>query len=264
MDIFNSQQKERAALILRNNNLLPLSGLYSSEIKQLGVAWAYYSGKIEGNTYTYVETEALLSDGITSTKRYEDAKALKNLYNTFMNELGYIKEGNKEVIDDKLIFRLHMNFTEDLISDEERGKFRHRPVGITGTEYKPPKNQQEIALKFSEILFNMTNVKDVLERAVYLHLNMAKLQPFVDGNKRTSRMLESIVLMNHDIVPIYSTQDKDIIEYRKGLIDFYETDNYSTYANYFLDKKLAQLQEMTSEKLGSNIEEKEIKRRRGR
>lgn len=34
-------------------------------------------GKIEGNTYTYVETEALLKDGITSEKKYEDAKMLK-------------------------------------------------------------------------------------------------------------------------------------------------------------------------------------------
>lgn len=41
----------------------------------------YYSGKIEGNTYTYVETEALLKDGITSEKQYENAKMLKNLHN---------------------------------------------------------------------------------------------------------------------------------------------------------------------------------------
>ena len=44
----------------------------------------YYSGKIEGNTYTYVETEALLKDGITSEKQYENAKMLKNLHNLFV------------------------------------------------------------------------------------------------------------------------------------------------------------------------------------
>ena len=57
MDIFNKQQKVLADFILENNNIMPLSKLYSSEIKELAVAWAYYSGKIEGNTYTFVETD---------------------------------------------------------------------------------------------------------------------------------------------------------------------------------------------------------------
>lgn len=56
-----------------------MSDLYSNELKDLAVVWCYYSGKIEGNTYTYAETEALLKDGITSEKKYEDAKMLKNL-----------------------------------------------------------------------------------------------------------------------------------------------------------------------------------------
>lgn len=59
------------------NKHAKLSSLVSSEIKDLAVVWCYYSGKIEGNTYTYVETEALLKDNITSEKRYEDAKMLK-------------------------------------------------------------------------------------------------------------------------------------------------------------------------------------------
>ena len=75
---------------------------YSKEIKDLAIVWCYYSGKREGNTYTYVKTEALLKDGITSEKRDEDAKMLKNLYHTFINELEYIhKEKNKEIIDER-------------------------------------------------------------------------------------------------------------------------------------------------------------------
>ena len=77
--IFNEEQQKKAAFILESP-LSKLSELYSNEIKDLAVVWCYYSGKIEGNTYTYVETEALLKDGITSEKRYEDAKMLKNLY----------------------------------------------------------------------------------------------------------------------------------------------------------------------------------------
>lgn len=78
--IFNAEQQKKAAFIL-GSPLTQLSELYSNEIKDLAIVWCYYSGKIEGNTYTYVETEALLKDGITSEKRYEDAKMLKNLCN---------------------------------------------------------------------------------------------------------------------------------------------------------------------------------------
>ena len=45
-------------------------------------------------------------------------------------------------------------------------------------------------------------------------------------------MLESISLMNADIIPVYSAKDADILHYRKGLITFYETGDYSRYADY--------------------------------
>lgn len=110
--IFNEEQQKKASFILENP-LSKLSELYSNEIKDLAVVWCYYSGKIEGNTYTYVETEALLKDGITSEKRYEDAKMLKNLYNTFISELEYIhKEKNQEIIDERTLFRVHQ-FPQD-------------------------------------------------------------------------------------------------------------------------------------------------------
>ena len=101
------------------NKYAKLSLLASSEIKDLAVVWCYYSGKIEGNTYTYVETEALLKDNITSEKRYEDAKMLKNLYNTFVSEMEYINKGhNREQIDERTLFRLHRSISSELVSSE--------------------------------------------------------------------------------------------------------------------------------------------------
>lgn len=67
MNIFTDKQLQKAEQILCSP-LAKLSDLTSSDIRNLAVVWSYYSGKIEGNTYTYVETEALLKDGITSEK----------------------------------------------------------------------------------------------------------------------------------------------------------------------------------------------------
>lgn len=242
--IFNEEQQKKAAFILESP-LAKLSELYSNEIKDLAVVWCYYSGKIEGNTYTYVETEALLKDGITSEKKYEDAKMLKNLYNTFISELEYInKERNQETIDERTLFRIHQSISTGLVSNEESGSLRTRAVRISGTEYVPPKNLQEIRSKLNEILFQQEEYFNPLEKAVYLHCNLARLQPFIDGNKRTARMVESIVLMNTGIIPVYSVKDSDILNYRKGLIAFYEAEDYCKYADYFLNRQIERIKEI--------------------
>lgn len=242
--IFNEEQQKKASFILENS-LSKLSELYSNEIKDLAIVWCYYSGKIEGNTYTYVETEALLKDCITSEKRYEDAQMLKNLYNTFISELEYIhKEKNQEMIDERTLFRVHQSISAGLVSNEESGLLRAHAVRISGTEYILPKNRQEIESKLNEILFQQEGYVNPLEKAVYLHCNLARLQPFIDGNKRTARVIESIALMNAGIIPVYSAKDSDILNYRKGLIAFYETEDYNLYADYFLNRQIERINEI--------------------
>lgn len=247
--IFDEEALYKATFILESP-YAKLSDLTSSEIKDLAVVWCYYSGKIEGNTYTYVETEALLKDGITSEKRYEDAKMLKNLYNTFISELEYINKGqNQEIIDERTLFRVHQSISTGLVSSEESGALRTRAGRISGTEYVPPKNLQEIKSKLGEILFEQKSYVNPLEKAVYLHCNIARLQPFIDGNKRTSRMIESIALMNADIIPVYSSKDADMLNYRKGLIAFYETENYTQYADFILNKQISRINEIAPEEM---------------
>lgn len=241
--IFNDIDKTKADFII-NSKHAKLSDLISSEIKELAVVWCYYSGKIEGNTYTYVETEALLKDGITSEKKYEDAKMLKNLYNSFVGVLETIKKDGPYPLNEFNITGLHSLLTDGLVRDIHRGILRSMPVRITGTEYIPPKEEDEIKKTFSEILFFSEEYKNPLEKAVYLHCNIARLQPFIDGNKRTSRLLESITLMNADIIPVYSSKDADLLHYRKGLLHFYETKDYSQYVKYFLDRQITRINEI--------------------
>ena len=247
MNIFTDKQLQKAEQILCSP-LAKLSDLTSSDIRNLAVVWSYYSGKIEGNTYTYVETEALLKDGITSEKRYEDAKMLENLHNVFVSEMEYIhKGGNTEMIDERTLLRLHSGLSSGLVSDEEAGQFRTRPVRISGTEYIPPRDVYEIRFKLSEVLYRQTELDNPLERAVYLHCNIAKIQPFIDCNKRTARLVESIVMMNAGLIPVYSAREADILNYRKGLVSFYENGAYELYADYFLERQISRIRELTAD-----------------
>lgn len=237
VNIFTPEQRARAEAII-NSPYSSLKSLNSTEIKELAIVWCYYSARIEGNTYTYVETEALLKDNITSSKRYEDAKMLKNLYNTFVSQLRYIfHDGNREVIDERLLLRIHRLITAELVPTEESGKIRERGVRISGTEYTPPKSSVEIRHQLAELFHLQETIENPIERAIFLHCHIAKLQPFIDGNKRTSRMVESIVLINDGIIPIYSTRDSDILDYRQALVNFYESGDYSEYVEYLLLKQ---------------------------
>ena len=234
---------------------MPLSNLYSSQVKDLALEWSYYSGKIEGSTYTFVQTEMLIKDNIVSGRDYTEAKMLKNMYNTFVSEVEYIKkENNIETIDERLVLRLHSYFSDDLLENRVRGVLRTMPVRISGTEYVPPMDAFDIERRFSEIIKEQHLYENPFERAIFLHCNMARLQPFIDCNKRTSRMLESIVLMNADIVPIFSVKEEDMEKYKDGILRFYETGDYEVYADFVLEQKLKYLQFFSKEDLREEFE----------
>ena len=102
---------------------------------------------------------------------------LKNLHNLFVSEMEYIHKGkNSEIIDERTLLRLHSGMSSDLVSDEEAGQFRTRPVRISGTDYVPPRDVYEIRFKLSEVLYRQTELENPLERAVYLHCNIARIR----------------------------------------------------------------------------------------
>ena len=149
--IFNEEQQNKAAFIC-SNPIARLSELYRSEVENLAIIWCYYSGKIEGNSYTYVETETLLKDQITSLKEYEDAEILITLHNTFTTELEYIKERNSKEIDKSTLFRVYQSISAGLVPDEESEHLRNRPVCVSGIEYTPTKELHRISENLDEIL----------------------------------------------------------------------------------------------------------------
>jgi len=106
-------------------------------------------------------------------------------------------------------------------------------------------NKHEIQVLLNQILIGQDQYQNPLERVVFLHCNIAKIQPFIDGNKRTSRLVECLVLMNNNTILVYSTQDKDILDYRKALIHFYETGDYNLYSDYFLDRQIERINQLS-------------------
>lgn len=105
---------------------------------------------------------------------------------------------------------MYQSISAGLVPDKKSGYLRNRPVCASDIECTPTKELHKIWEKLDEILYQQEQYANPLERAVYLHCNIAQLQPFTSENKHTPRMIESIVLMHADIIPVYSLRDADV------------------------------------------------------
>jgi Fic family protein len=106
-------------------------------------------------------------------------------------------------------------------------------IGITGTNYKPLDNEFQIREALEKACDLVNQTKDVFEKAVILMLLIAYIQPFVDGNKRTSRLSGNAILQSFDSC-LLSYRSMDEIEYKKAILLFYEQNNISYFKELFL------------------------------
>ena len=113
--------------------------------------------------------------------------------------------------------------------------FRNHPVGITGTLYRPPAKIDAIqrAMTKSVELINKNN--NIFFQAFVLLIMIAYIQPFEDGNKRTSRMVANAI-MHANRYPMLSYRNIDAVEYRKAMILFYEQNNISYIKKIFIEQ----------------------------
>ena len=76
---------------------------------------------------------------------------------------------------------------------------------------------------------------DPYEKALLTLLLISYIQPFVDGNKRTSRLMANAVLIAHGCCPLsFRTVAAD--DYRAALLLFYEQNNISAFKKMFLEQ----------------------------
>ena len=81
----------------------------------------------------------------------------------------------------------------------------------------------------------VNQTENPVEKALVAVLMVAYIQPFEDGNKRTSRILGNALLLADDYCPL-SYRSVDEIEYKKGIILFYEQNNASYFKQLFLEQ----------------------------
>ena len=212
------------------NNIAQLSeSEYKNELDRPAIDLSWKSSQIEGNTYSLLETERLLKEKETASgKTKEEAIMLlnhKDALDFIIANPDYIIPLSISKIED-----IHNILIKELAIDKN---LRKRRVGISGTNYRPLDNEFQISEALADMCELVNNKNNVFEKSLLALVLLSYIQPFMDGNKRTARIVSNAILMNYKHCPI-SFRTVDSIEYKKAMLIFYEQNNISSFKEIFI------------------------------
>lgn len=201
------------------------------ELERFVIELSWKSSKIEGNTYTLLETEALI-------KEQKEAKGkTKNESIMILNHKSAFESILKNKSDFKIVSITVINQLHNILVQglSVSPGIRKQAVGITGTLYRPPDNEFQIKEGLEKIIKAINNSKNPYEKALIAHCMIPYLQPYSDGNKRTARMLTNAILLAHDLYPLsYRSVDEE--EFKKALLLFYEQNSIFHIKRLFIEQ----------------------------
>jgi Fic family protein len=159
--------------------------------------YTYESNRIEGNTLTLQETALVVNEGVTigNKSMREHLEAINHA-----QAVEFIKEmANNDIdITERTIKEIHAIILHG-INREQAGKYRSVPVMIAGSRHTPPQpyligtQMERFILQYKQM---ETEGSHPILIAAYLHDELVRIHPFIDGNGRASRLLMNLYLLS--------------------------------------------------------------------
>lgn len=192
---YENRLKEVDKLQEEINQHRPLNRNALKQLKEyFRIGLTYSSNAIEGNSLTETETKIVLEDGITI-----GGKPLKDHYEAVGHseafDLLYRLAKNKEITE-RDILRLHKLFYHR-IDENNAGRYRKQAVIITGSTLLPPAPHElkPLMQEFAAGIPGLRKKSHPVEFAALLHIRLATIHPFVDGNGRAARLVMNLALL---------------------------------------------------------------------
>lgn len=211
---------------------LPAGTYVRQVLDRLLIDLSWNSSRLEGNTYSLLETERLIRSGESSgSKNVEETQMILNhkaaieMLADQADEIGFNRY---------TICNLHALLADNLLADANAcGRLRDVAVGISGTVYHPLEVPQQIEASFLQILKTAEAIEDPFEQAFFAMVHLPYLQPFEDVNKRVSRLAANIPLVRFNLCPL-SFVDVPQKDYVNGLIGIYELNRIDYLRDVFV------------------------------
>jgi len=196
----------------------------------IDLSWA--SSRLEGNTYSHLDTERLIEFGQAAEGK--DAMETQMILN-HKDAIEYlVRDPAHASLSTDTIIALHAFLSDGLMADPRAcGRIRHRAVGIDGSVYMPVALPQRVEELFGIVIQMAAEITDPFEQAFFLMVHLPYLQPFEDVNKRVSRLAANIPLIRHNLCPL-SFIDVPQQAYVDALIGVYELNRIELLRDVFI------------------------------
>lgn len=190
------------------------------------VDYIWKSANLEGIGITYPDTQAIYNGMSVEGYSIEDINAVNDLKHAWQFLLEHINdELNLDFV--KAVHRVLGKFT--VIN---AGTVRRDEVRIGGTDWIPAiPDEEKIDEKILEI---MNNKESYLDKALDMMLYLMRTQMFLDGNKRLAMLIGNKIMIENG-QGIISVNQKDIKEFYRLLVAYYETNDMTKIKQFLYD-----------------------------
>lgn len=207
------------------------AGTYAREVlEQLLIDLSWSSSRLEGNNKSLLDTKELFEFGEQAGPLDEDTLMLLNHKSAIEFMVDAVPT---EGITVPVIVDLQAKLMKDLLKDaRDIGSFRRRVVNIDGSVYSPSNIPTLLEESLKSIIDKVRHIRNPVEAAFFLWVNVAYLQPFADGNKRTSRLSANLPLLLYNCAPL-SFLDVERTDYATAMLGVYEQRNVAAAVELF-------------------------------
>ena len=205
--------------------------IHKKELERFIIELSWKSSQIEGNTYSLLDTERLLKEGIESKKNTKEETIMilnhKKAFDFVLKNLKHAKKLNIAFIEE-----VHKILVKDL---KVSYGLRKNLVGITGSNYRPLDNVHQINEAVKKVCTIVNKLSNTYEKALITLVGLSYIQPFEDGNKRTARLITNAVLLGFNLAPL-SYRNVNEVYYKEAMLTFYETNSIFSIKNIFIEQ----------------------------
>jgi len=223
---------DNATKTFKQNAINSNDVIHKKELERFVIEFSWKSSKIEGNTYTLLETERLIREGLKKTDRSDfETSMILNHKKAYEFLLEQAKSGSLE-LSRRMLETIHSLVVRDL---KINSGLRKTAVGISGSLYRPLSIVYQIEEQLNALV-DCINTKAIpYEKALIAVLGESYLQPFDDGNKRTARVLANGLLLQAGYAPL-SYRSVDEQDYKEACLIFYEQNSIEPFKKLFIEQ----------------------------
>ena len=209
------------------------AGTYANKIlNRLLIDLSWNSSRLEGNTYSLLETQQLLELGESADQK--DAAETQMILNHKAAIELLVEQADEIGFNLYTICNLHAVLADNLLGDPEAGgRLRTDIVGIDGAVFQPLVVPQLIKGCFHQVLDTAMAIENPFEQSYFALVHLPYLQPFFDVNKRVSRLAANIPFIQNNLCPL-TFVDVPVPSYIDGILGVYELNRVDLLRDVFI------------------------------